>query len=47
MSAMTVPVSSKSTWATKTSSPSAEGIGESQVTTVRPASWAASAAGAN
>ncbi len=45
MSAMTVPVSLKSTWATKTCSPWAEGIGESQVTTVMPAFWAASADG--
>src|SRR5882757_5039738 len=41
MSAMTLPVSLKSTWATKTSSPSAEGIGESQVTTVMPLACAA------
>jgi phosphate transport system permease protein len=40
MSAITVPVSSKSTWATNACSPSAEGIGESQVTTVIPASRA-------
>ena len=45
MSAMTLPVSLKSTWATKTCSPWAEGIGESQVTTVMPLSRAALAAG--
>ena len=45
MSAMTLPVSVKSTWATKTSSPSADGIGESQVTTLMPLSCAALAAG--
>ncbi len=46
MSAMTTPVSLKSTCAMKTCSPSADGIGESQVTTVMPASRAALAAGA-
>ena len=46
MSAITTPVSSKSTWATNTCSPSADGICESQVTTVSPASRAATAAGA-
>ncbi len=45
MSAMTLPVSVKSTWATKTSSPSADGIGESQVTTLMPLACAALAAG--
>ena len=45
MSAMTLPVSAKSTWATKTSSPSADGIGESQVTTLMPLACAALAAG--
>ena len=45
MSAITVPVSSKSTWATKRSSPSPDGIGESQPTTVMPASFAALIAG--
>ena len=46
MSAMTLPISLKSTWATKTVSPSADGIGESQVTTLVPASWASTATGA-
>ena len=46
MSAITVPVSSKSTWATKSDSPSPEGMGLSQVTTRVPASCAAWAAGA-
>ncbi len=46
MSAMVLPISLKSTWATKTCSPSAEGMGESQVTTVTPLSRAALAAGA-
>ena len=45
MSAMTLPVSVKSTWATNTSSPSADGIGESQVTTLMPLACAALAAG--
>ena len=45
MSAMTFPVSSKSTWATKRLSPLPEGIGESQLTTVMPASAAACMAG--
>ena len=40
MSAITVPVSSKSTWATNRLSPSPEGIGESQLTTLTPASTA-------
>ena len=38
MSAMVLPMSLKSTCATKTDSPSADGIGESQVTTLVPAS---------
>ena len=38
MSAMTLPVSSKSTWATNRLSRLADGIGESQLTTVMPAS---------
>ncbi len=46
MSAMVAPISLKSTWATNTCSPSPEGMGESQVTTVTPASRAAWAAGA-
>ncbi len=45
MSAMTMPVSSKSTWAMNTCSPSPDGIGESQVTTVMPLSRAALTAG--
>ena len=45
MSAMTTPVWSKSTWATNTCSPSADGIWESQVTRARPFSRAALAAG--
>ena len=45
MSAITVPVSLKSTWAMKRSSPSADGIGESQVTTFAPASLAFLTAG--
>ena len=45
MSAMTTPVSSKSTCAMKTLSPSPDGIGESQATTVTPASAAARTAG--
>ena len=45
MSAITVPVSSKSTWATNTLSPSPEGIGESQLTTLTPASTADFTAG--
>jgi hypothetical protein len=45
MSAITWPVSSKSTWATNTSSPSPDGIGESHVTTWTPASVAACTAG--
>src|SRR4051794_39099620 len=45
MSAMTTPIELKSTCATKTVSPFADGIGESQVTTFVPAVWAASAAG--
>src|SRR3990172_8322976 len=46
MSALTVPVSSKSTWAMNNCSPSADGMGESQVTTLIPAATAALAAGA-
>ena len=46
MSAMTTPIESKSTCATKRLSPAADGIGESHVTTLVPAVWAASAAGA-
>ncbi len=42
MSAMTTPVSSKSTWATNRLSPSPDGIGESQLTTFTSASVAAS-----
>ena len=42
MSAITTPVSSKSTCATNKLSPSPEGIGESQLTTATPASVAAS-----
>ena len=38
MSAMTAPVSSKSTWATNRSSPLPDGIGESQLTTAAPES---------
>ena len=45
MSAITWPVSSKSTWATNTLSPSAVGIGESHVTTTPPASTTDCAAG--
>ena len=45
MSAITTPVWSKSTWATNTCSPSADGIWESQVTRARPFSRAALAAG--
>ena len=45
MSAITLPVSEKSTWATNTSSPSADGIGESQVTTLSPLALAALTAG--
>ena len=41
MSAITLPVSSKSTWATNRLSPAADGIGESQLTTAMPASAAA------
>ena len=44
MSAITLPVSEKSTWA-NTSSPSADGIGESQVTTLSPLALAALTAG--
>ena len=44
-SAITVPVSSKSTWAMKTLSPSPDGIGESHETTVAPASAACLTAG--
>ena len=40
MSAITTPVWSKSTWATNTCSPSADGIWESQVTRARPFSRA-------
>ena len=46
MSAITTPIDVKSTWATKRFSPWPEGIGESHATTLRPASWAAFAAGA-
>ena len=46
MSAMTMPVSSKSTCATNRLSPSADGIGESHVTTLIPPSAAVFAAGA-
>src|SRR5689334_271654 len=45
MSAITLPVSLKSTCATNRLSPSAVGMGESQVTTLMPASAAALAAG--
>src|SRR5918999_1899981 len=45
MSAITVPVSSKSTCATKTLSPSPDGIGESHDTTVAPASVSCFTAG--
>ena len=45
MSAMTLPMPAKSTCATKSDSPLADGIGESQVTTFVPAFWAAWAAG--
>jgi hypothetical protein len=45
MSAITTPVSSKSTCATKTLSPLADGIGESQLTTVTPACTAELTAG--
>ena len=44
-SAITVPVSSKSTWAMKTLSPSPDGTGESHETTVAPASEACLTAG--
>ena len=47
MSAITWPVSSKSTWATNRLSPAPEGIGESQLTTVMPASAAAWVAGSS
>ena len=46
MSAMTLPVSLKSTWATKRLSPFADGIGESHATILTPAACAACAAGA-
>ena len=45
MSAITVPVSSKSTWATNRLSPAPDGIGESQLTTAMPASAASWTAG--
>jgi len=45
MSAMTTPISLKSTCATNSVSPAAEGMGLSQVTTLVPAACAASAAG--
>ena len=45
MSAITLPISAKSTCATNTSSPSDDGIGESQVTTLMPLACAALAAG--
>ncbi len=45
MSAITLPVSSKSTWATNRLSPAPDGIGESQLTTTMPASAAAWIAG--
>ena len=45
MSAITWPVSSKSTWATNRLSPAPDGIGESQLTTGMPASAAACVAG--
>ena len=44
MSAITTPVSSKSTWATNRLSPSPEGIGESHATTGMPAAAASSIA---
>ena len=44
MSAMTLPISLKSTCATNTLSPSPDGMGESQVTTLVPAACAAAAA---
>ena len=47
MSAITWPVSSKSTWATKRLSPAADGIGESHATTVMPASAASCVAGSS
>ena len=46
MSAMTCPVPPKSTGATKRSSPSPDGIGESKVTTTWPAACASAALGA-
>ena len=43
MTAIVLPISLKSTWATNTDSPSPDGIGESHVTTFVPAVCAAAA----